>query len=248
MYNFKIKGGEHENDSNHRDQLIRDMIYVCCLPHLSEKNRREFIDVSISWSYSDRFENNIEKNAKYKGCPYWSEEALKRINDKGNWAKGSEKDKGLRHEHIVPRKIFIDAMMVYFKNMRDRIKTFKDLETESNKAFEKLKVLMDKNLKGCVVTKMEAEAIDGKVKGEQGPGEYNSKMPDAAYKNGTVPKNDWEKFSEITNPWARYETALAQEKGIKIYELEWDVQNTHWKLQSKKVNISTKKCTPPMLQ
>ena len=71
---FKINSGN--NDTVHRDQLIRDMIYVRCLPQFSKKNRREFINVSISWSFSDRYSENINRSVKYKGCPYWSKNAL----------------------------------------------------------------------------------------------------------------------------------------------------------------------------
>ena len=77
MYEFKISEGNP--DRKHRDQLIRDMIYVCCLPDISDKNRREFINISVSWSFTDRFKDDIKRNAKYKGCPFWSEEALQRL-------------------------------------------------------------------------------------------------------------------------------------------------------------------------
>jgi hypothetical protein len=231
----KIKG-DNENDLSHRDQLIRDMIYVCCLPYLSDKNRHEFINVCVSWSYSDRDENDINKSAKYKGCPYWSRKALERVDDNGNW-QDDNKDKGLRHEHIVPRKIFVDAMMDYFKSIRDGIKNNEELKIDE--IFKDLKKLMNKNLKGCVVTKEEAAYIDGKIQGEKGLGEYNSKMPADAY--DSKPSNNWEKFEKIERPWARYETELAKEKGIEIYKIDWQFEGGRWRLKSKEKNNSSTK-------
>lgn len=165
MYDLILEGQSTENN-NQREQLIRDMIYVCLLPNLSQKNRREFIDVCISWSYSDRSESNIIRSAKYKGCRYWSEEALKRIDDSGNWAD-AKKDKELRHEHIVPRSIFINAIDTYFESLRNKIrKNEGDINKIANRAFEALSDKM-KIMKGCVVTKHEAELIDGKSRGQK---------------------------------------------------------------------------------
>ena len=218
MYNFKIKGGEHENDLNHREQLIRDMIYICCLPNFSQKNRREFIDVCVSWSFSDRTENDINQSAKYKGCKYWSEDALKRIDNKGNWID-DKKDKGLRHEHIVPRSIFINAVDNHFKEIRKEIwDNNGDIEEIANREFlilmEKMKVMQ-----GCVVTSEEADRIDGKTPGKKGNGIYKNDMPESAYKSGKPKKESWELFSEITDQWARYKTETSND--IHIYELEW---------------------------
>ena len=61
MFDIKIKGGDHENDTNHRDQLIRDMIYIGCLPYVSKKTFHEALDKCISWPLSDKGEDNINK-------------------------------------------------------------------------------------------------------------------------------------------------------------------------------------------
>lgn len=222
MFDIKIKGGDHENDTNHRDQLIRDMIYVCCLPNISDKNRKEFINVSISWSFTDRSKTNIKQSAKYKGCPYWSELALQRLDNDGNWEKKGKKDKGLRHEHIVPRKIFIDAIEEHFKEVRNEMKAKpKELDKILNREFEKLKPLMDDRLKGCVITKEDEKKIDGAFK---------DKMPDWAYKDSTKPKGKWKLFAEIKDPWARYKDRNGT-WNLNIKKLEWKI-SSHWKTKN----------------
>lgn len=228
MYNFRItKGTEGEN---HREQLVRDMIYVCLLPNLSEKNRREFINVSVAWSYTDRYITDINRSAKYKGCPFWSEKALERLENDGSWKKDGEKDKGLRHEHVVPRKIFVEAMLYHFNEVRKEIKDDgSNLEEIANREFIKINGIMNELLIGCVVTDDEAKKLD------------KDDMPNIAYKNGK-PENDWLKFSEINYVWARYKKAKDTKDISPIFRLAWKFEGNRWKTDlSNKVEVDLKK-------
>lgn len=222
MYqDITIYGGVQ--DKNHRDQLIRDMIYVCCLPHLSEKNRREFLNVSVAWSYTDRTVSDINKKAKNKGCPYWSANAFQKLK-KGNCS-------GLRHEHIVPRKIFVEAMLDYFKEVRTKIAAGANPEEIMNQAFNEIAPLMKNNLIGCVVTTDEAGLLDGKIPGKKGA--FQEEMPDEAYDSSDFPKNKYEVFSKIKNPWARY----IRVKEVTVMELEWTKKSRKWEYKVKKENV-----------
>ena len=218
MYDAKIKKEQNDHEK-HRNQLIRDMIYVCCLPDLSEKSRREFINVSVAWSFSDRSENDIEKKAKFKGCPYWSAKALKRIDDAGNWKKGGKKDKELRHEHVVPRSVFVNAMEEHFKSVRDEIEKKKDEREEILKReYEMLRAKMENCIFGCVVTKEEAKDIDK---------EYKTNMPEEAYQGNEKPDKDalWDLFDKIERPWKRYKMAGVKE----VWKLEWKFEKGRWR-------------------
>ncbi len=211
MYNILINGQTKDNE-NHRDQLIRDMIYVCCLPGLSAKSRKEFLDKAVSWPFSDKGNENIYKSAKYKGCEFWSKKAWEQYENTGSTS-------GLRHEHVVPRHIFKEAMEIYFKEKRDLIKEEKIIDF--NVIFKELKPIMNKNLFGCVVTKDEAILIDG---GKGKNATYKKYMPDEAY--GSKPHTKkYDKFFNIENAWARY-TRLNDK--ITIYRLVWKENNRGW--------------------
>ncbi len=203
MYNILINGQTKDNE-NHRDQLIRDMIYVCCLPGLSAKSRKEFLDKAVIWPLSDKDEENITKSAKYKGCKYWSEDAYNKHikpyeNDES--LKGFT-ESGLTHEHVVPKCIFIDSMEKYFKNLRNEI-TSENIQEKMDKAFKDLKDIISRNLYACVITKDEDDTkLGGKLKTTMPDGETN--------------------FFEIKNPWLRYIKAGYTE----LYEVNWEPRKT----------------------
>ena len=227
MIKQQLKGGikmeekitKGDQSEEHRDQLIRDLIYVCTLPYLSKKSKHGFINTLISWSFCECSENNINQNAKYKGCPYWSEQALDHLEKNGSWKDGKS-EKGLRHEHIVPRKIFVEAVEQYFEEKRNN----KDKDYDG--MFIKLKEIMDRCLIGCVVTTDEANKLDNHNK---------DKMPDPAYKSNSVPTDDWDKFNLIQNPWARYE---ALDNEIKICKLTWKKKKNHWECDENKEKVT----------
>lgn len=215
MDRFKITCGN--NNPVHRDQLIRDMIYVGCLPQFSDKNRREVINVSIAWSFSDRYSQNINRSAKYKGCPYWSKNALDILDSKGKFDT-----KELRHEHIVPRKIFVDAMIVYFGKVRINLqkkKNDEEVKIYLEEVFKELKKAMKKLLIGCVVTTAELKLIDG---------EGNKlDMPEYAYVLNKKPEDIEAKFFEINDEWARYKDKDKNFK-IEVFKLEWLSEKRYW--------------------
>jgi hypothetical protein len=45
-----------------------------------------------------------EHSGKYRGCPYWSTKALEQY-------KTTSKVRGLRHEHAVPKKVVVTALL-----------------------------------------------------------------------------------------------------------------------------------------
>jgi len=201
---INLKSQKEEN-KKFREQLIRDMIYVCCLPDLSEKSRKEFLDKAVSWPFSDKGAKDINKNAKYSGCTYWSKNAWE------YYAKNNDV-KGLRHEHIVPRAIFKDAMESYFSVIRKKITSGETIDFDE--VFNMLETHMTKKIIGCVVTKDEATKIDG---GTGKKAEFKYKMPPCAYGTNSH-KSKQDKFFKIENTWARY-TQL--EPTIIIYQIDW---------------------------
>ena len=89
----------------------------------------------------------VDKYAKYKGCDYWTKDAFDQcFEEKDNifTFKGNKTLSGLRHEHVVPRKLFVDYVNSNVNNIDvDKI----------NKYFI-----------GCVVTKDKSKRIDENFK------------------------------------------------------------------------------------
>lgn len=203
MFDIKITVGNESLD--HRDQLIRDMIYIGCLPYVSKKTFHEALDKCISWPLSDKGEDNINKSAKYKGCTYWSQDAyenhlLKHIKESPTGFEITDfSDSGLKHEHVVPRCIFIATMEKYFSELREKIKnkTKEECAVLLNDAFEKLKEHIDKKIFGCVVTDGEDKTILNV---------YKDHMPD-----------NCSDFFAIQDPWARYKRSDYK----KLYKVTW---------------------------
>lgn len=195
MYDFIFEN--QKGNELHRDQLIRDMIYVCCLPGLSAKSRREFLDKAIIWPLSDKGKENINKPAKYKGCKYWSIEAYeKHIKPFENAALKGFSVSDLVHEHVVPKRIFINTMEKYFEDIRANT-PYENIEDKMNEVFDKLKTAISKNLYSCVITNDENKNLEKK---------FRNRMP-----------NNEEDFFEIKHPWDRYtETGYTE-----LYEVQW---------------------------
>lgn len=154
---------------SHKERLIKDMLSVCSLSsdELSDASRMEFIDKAISWHYTDRDE--CGRTAKIKGCPYWTEAALERF------LSGQEKhrDGDYRHEHIIPRIIFKEAI---FNGL------FKNYTTNE------LKDIFDRNLIGCVVTQDEDSLLN----------EYKSSMPgDESEKDFFSIADPWARYKAV---------------------------------------------------
>ena len=77
-------------------------------------------------------------DAKYKGCKYWSEEAINKYKETDPKIEKRE----FRHEHVVPRILFKDYLM--------RI-----IDQNEKISFEDLESIISRNLIACVVTKDE---------------------------------------------------------------------------------------------
>lgn len=156
-------------DISYKDRLIKDMLSVCSLSsdELSDASRMEFIDKAISWHYTDRDEYG--RTAKIKGCPYWTKAALERF------LSGQEKhrDGDYRHEHIIPRIIFKEAIFNgLFKNYTP----------------DELKDIFDRNLIGCVVTHDEDSLLN----------KYKSSMPgDESGKDFFSISDPWARYKAV---------------------------------------------------
>lgn len=72
-----------------------------------------------------------ESSGKFIGCPYWTDAAVRRF-------KRERSQNGLRHEHVVPKKVVIDMLL--------------NLEKPTP---ELVRAILDKYLIGVVVTKEE---------------------------------------------------------------------------------------------
>ena len=182
---------------------------------LSDQAKYDIVH-KIAWEWTE----GQKKKRKYFGCTYWSKEALvKKYKpkdkdesdfikelEKGNECSPSEKDdKGLRHEHVVPKKLFMEYVwdMVIGNVMLDKAN---------------LKNLMNQNLLACVIT-----ADEDKVFSEY---KITEKLP------SVVENFDNKQFVSITqfenvgdNTWNRYK--IAQQGGLStIYKVEWDTNDT----------------------
>ena len=153
--------------------------------------------------------DTVSKQAKFKGCIYWTENAFKsKENLLKNGAPGKDVASDLRHEHIVPQKVFKDAIEKYYN------------EGTLSKNLQIIQTAMEENLIGCVVTTNEADLLDKK------PNRYRQTMP---------PPYDPDKcdLCKIKDHWARYKYTK-NDKHINalgtfsnnIYELEWSAPNT----------------------
>lgn len=98
------------------------------------------------WTELDgKFEGNSKKK---KGCPYWSEGALKFVREIQE--NRSAISKNLVHEHIVPRIVLIDKIL--------------GNSPEGGWTTDKVKTLFEKFCIGVVVTKGEDEKLKSHIK------------------------------------------------------------------------------------
>lgn len=85
----------------------------------------------IMWAWT-------EYNGKYKGCTWWSEKAYEQFLDTSSY-------KGLRHDHIVPRKELKEEIIKI---------------VEEKCTFEELYEFLNTYLIGCVITHDEDKVIN----------------------------------------------------------------------------------------
>lgn len=136
MNEISVKGVDHMRKYESQDAIIKDM-NIAIKSDLSD-NAKETLLHSLSWAFT-------EFHGKIRGCRYWSEAATAVYRElERKMASASELNKELsrelRHEHVVPRNIFVKSV----------IEGRKELKIED---------LRDKLL-GCVVTRAEAETLD----------------------------------------------------------------------------------------
>ena len=124
---------------------------------INEMLFKKILKQIILWDYTEYFsdtsEIKAESKAKYFGCKYWSEKAILNkfdlnsavtINGETFIKMIDSSDKDLIHEHIIPRNIIINDILM----MRD--------SHSSNKIIEYL----DKYASGCVISKEEDSTFD----------------------------------------------------------------------------------------
>ena len=92
-----------------------------------------FLTDLVTWALNQKRHRNLAENLikdfilwkwstdygkeKYKGCPFWSENAHKQFQKKKSF-------KGLRHDHIVPRTC-LTKLLIEEPNQRKRIQILK---------------------------------------------------------------------------------------------------------------------------
>ena len=135
----------------------------------------------ILWAATERRESDSKK-AKYRKCKYWSKEALFEAYSVDSIDKvinntSYNGDKGLRHEHVIPKA----AMKKCFKEWaNDKSLNEHDLR---NKILNVLNLAV-----ACVITKGQADTLDG---------EYKNAMPNRR-EDISNPDNTWARY-EIFN-------------------------------------------------
>ncbi len=203
--NKRYKGIE-KGLSNSNETIIKDIEFLLTdkADGLSEQAKYDIVH-KIAWEWTE----GQTTSTKYYGCRYWSKAAFEEKFEKvegseKTWKYSKKNVDGLRHEHVVPKKLFIEYIWRLVKN-----------KEEVN--VEELLKLMNNNLLACVVTKDE----DGKL--------IKDKLPAQLEDNVVF----IEEFEKIKNPWARYEIAQAKGEMSEIYEIEW-LGNKQVKIEKRK--------------
>lgn len=169
----KIYGSEYDKNKiedfkKRKQNMFNDLETLCKQKTLSKQTIFEIVR-DISWSWTDGFGNG------YQGCAYWTEAAIKqcygvsKIEDCIN--KFPCSNKGLRHEHVVPKNLFIKYIMDECYNNLEKL----DYD------------LIDKNLIGCVVTNDEAKNIDSA---------HKNKMPDNQRFDEIDDESRWSRYTK----------------------------------------------------
>ena len=142
---------------------------VWCLGHaaankkLATKLIREF----VLWKWSTR-------HGKYKGCEYWSENALEQYRN--------DDDNNLRHEHVIPRTFLTKLLM--------------EIPTERAMNEKKVSDTLSNLCLGCVLTEDEDNLIPGYLISQM-PKDWNgtdlwARYREAFNKSGiTILKVNW---------------------------------------------------------
>lgn len=123
-----------------------------------DKYLNELVLDRFLWTASE--DNDLNERVKYKGQPYWSENAIL-LYQKNNTGKRAKNFSGLRHEHVMPRKL-IKKMIL-------------DLEIHDE---DKVLHILDTYLHAVIVTKEEDEELNRLG--------LNQTMPESFCKTGEI--------------------------------------------------------------
>lgn len=190
-----------------KEKLIDDMLTILFeTKGITSYSRNHIIDM-YCWLLTERVYSSNDgktKNVKYAGCNYWSEEAIRKYRENSS----ANKYKGLKHEHVVPRRLFrkylYDLIDEYGEKCPD-----KEQKTKINEQINNCFI-------GCVVTFDEAAEID-KL--------YKDSFPDGIESLSNIQKeNMWKRYKDIGD--------------IKIKEVEWEFTANKWSiLNETEINI-----------
>lgn len=191
-----------------KQRMIEDMFEILSNEKISNASKEHILDM-YCWILTERKgTEDKSKNAKFKGCNYWSEAALEHLSKNINDRTNHESD--LRHEHVVPRKLFRKYVNNVCKNWSGMN------QTDKNKIIEKINNFFI----GCVVTKKEADTIDGKFDGK-----FKDSFPNV------------DSFAGITeeNLWNRYRETI---KGHTIMAVTWNPKSRGWEKSGENLEIN----------
>ncbi len=192
---------------NIKEKLINDMLAILFDKNdITSYSRNHIIDM-YCWLLTERVYSSNDgktKNVKYAGCNYWSELAINKYKKNSS----ANKYKGLKHEHVVPRRLFR-------KYLYDLIDEYGE-KCPDKEQKRKIREQINDCFIGCVVTFEEAAAIDEL---------YKDSFPDGTESLSNIKKeNIWERYKNIDN--------------IKIKEVEWEFTADKWSIvKETEINI-----------
>jgi len=144
---------------NHNAELKKRL--ATYLSHIFQNCEDDYLNMLVLdrflWTATE--DNNENEWVKYKGQPYWSEEAIK-LYQKNNIRNKKKDFTDLRHEHLMPRKV-----------IKEKILT-------TDKSKEAILEILNLYSYAVVITKEEDKVL--KEKG------LNTSMPDSFYKTGRM--------------------------------------------------------------
>ena len=162
-----------------KNEMAHDIINLM-KGDFSDFIKEEVLD-NILWAVTEIRDYEFSKivpKAKYRGCKYWSGEALKKaygINSPTELTSSSKykNNNDLRHEHVIPKAVIKSYILEYINN------TILD----SNELYNKILGVLNHSY-GCVLTKEQASNVD-KI--------YKDKMP-SGKEDIFNPKNTWARY------------------------------------------------------
>ncbi len=146
-------------DNQPISEIVNDFCTVC-KNHTISKQAVYDMARSVSWELT-------EYNGKYKGCKFWTANALSVYNESNSKSESVLK-KELIHEHVIPRKFLIDYIMDCYKNSREPERKYFDF------------------MFACVVRKDENNTLDSN---------YKSSMPGNIKEIDKI-ENPWARYIE----------------------------------------------------